>query len=96
MKKTRISLWLAAGLLVGVALVPLAAHAMSNQEYCEQVLGGTYYNDNGTKYCVTSDTPGNNQGGVTKTDTEGQKGSFSSSHDRTSEDCVNNNGGSHC
>jgi hypothetical protein len=70
--------------------------AISPREYCETVLGGTYQNVNGTKTCVTSDTPGKNRGGVTKEETTSQKGSFNSSHPREEEDCVNNRGGSHC
>jgi hypothetical protein len=70
--------------------------AISPREYCETVLGGTYQNVNGTKTCVTSDTPGRNRGGVTKEETTSQKGSFNSSHPQQEEDCVNNRGGSHC
>lgn len=95
MDTRRISLLVAAVTLAALALLPLTAGALSDQQACEQS-GGVYSNDQGTKSCTYSDAPGNNQGGVVKTDTDSQKGSFSSSHPTTTSDCVNNNGGSHC
>jgi hypothetical protein len=78
----------------GLVFVP-AVNAVESKQECE-AQGGIYANDQGTKSCTITTTPGNNQGGVTKTNETEQKGSFSSSHPRDEEDCVNNGGGSHC
>ena len=96
MRKLVVLLALAAAIMTVLALTTPTASALSPQDYCEQVLGGTYANVQGTKTCVTSETPGKNQGGVTKEETDSQKGSFNSSHPREEEDCVVNNGGTHC
>src|SRR5687767_12988318 len=85
---------LAAGVLL-VLVLAVPAFAESPEQRCED-LGGTYSKDRGTASCVISETPGNNQGGVTKDTTESQKGSFTSSHEEESARCVNNSGGVHC
>jgi hypothetical protein len=81
-------------LLLAVALAAPAS-AISPQQRCEE-LGGTYGKDRGTATCTIVETPGNNQGGVTKDTTESQKGSFTSAHEEDSATCVNNKGGEHC
>ena len=90
-------LMLLAALVLALAAVVFApvAPAASPQSQCE-AQGGVFQNVNGTKTCTITTTPGNNQGGVTKEETQSQKGSFNSSHPRTEEDCVVNRGGSHC
>lgn len=95
MARHRISLGVVAGVLVATVAAPLIASAISDEQACTDS-GGVYSNDHGTKTCTYTTTPGNNQGGVTKTEEDSQKGSFSSSHPLTEEDCVNNNGGNHC
>ena len=80
-------------LLVLILAVP--ALAASPQRRCEDV-GGTYSKERGTAECTITETPGNNQGGVTKEVTESQKGSFTSAHEEESSRCVDNNGGLHC
>lgn len=81
-------------LIVGTSIFPVAS-AASDADECADA-GGVYENDRGTKSCIITETPGNNQGGVTKTDEDSQKGSFSSSHELEEEDCVRNHGGDHC
>lgn len=85
-------------LLLAVALVmAFAAPAMAISPEQECVLaGGTYEKVGGTQTCTFTETPGNNQGGVTKETDESQKGSSRSSHPEEEEDCVDNNGGTHC
>lgn len=87
--------WVVASASVVALAFAGVALAQSDAQACED-MGGVYVNDNGTKSCTLSDPPGNNQGGVVKTDTDRQKGSFSSSHELYEGDCVKNHGGTHC
>ncbi len=88
-------------LLVGLLLTTFlfvsagAALAASPQQECEAA-GGTFSKTRGTQTCTFSETPGNNQGGVTKDTDVSQKGSSRSSHPEESQHCVTNNGGTHC
>ena len=72
-----------------------SALAASPRAECE-AMGGTFSKSGGTQTCTIVETPGNNQGGVTKEDSTSQKGSSRSSHPSTNEKCVNNQGGRHC
>ena len=82
--------------LAAVALgIPSSAGAISPRDECENQ-GGVFFKVGGTQTCLISTTPGNNQGGVTKEESESQKGSSRSSHPEETERCVNNRGGRHC
>ncbi len=88
--------------LVGIALVAglvlafsPAANAASDRAECEGA-GGTFEKEQGVATCTFTTVPGNNRGGVTKTEEQSQKGSFKSAHPTEEENCVNNRGGSHC
>ena len=84
--------------LVALLMLPVlggTAYAISPRDECEQA-GGTFTKVQGTQTCTFSETPGNNQGGVTKDTDVSQKGSSRSSHPEETEFCVNNRGGEHC
>jgi hypothetical protein len=84
--------------LVVMLMLPLlagTAFAISPRDECE-LAGGTFSKVQGTQTCTFSETPGNNQGGVTKDTDVSQKGSSRSSHPEEEQFCVNNRGGEHC
>ena len=95
MNRTKVGLIFAATLVTAFTLVPLTASAISPEQECE-LAGGTFTKEKGTQTCTFVETPGKNQGGVTKTETESQKGSSRSAHPEEEEDCVVNRGGTHC
>ena len=86
---------LSLALAMALSLMAVSAFAASPRAECE-AQGGTFSKSGGTQTCTISETPGNNQGGVTKEDSTSQKGSSRSSHPSTNSKCVNNNGGRHC
>lgn len=90
--RAKVLLFLVAALVASIALT---STAISPREECEAA-GGTYEKVRGTQTCTFTTTPGNNQGGVTKEETDSQKGSSRSSHPEETSTCVNNNGGLHC
>lgn len=90
-----VALAVTASLFVMLFALTVGASAISPQQECEEA-GGTFTKVQGTQTCTFSETPGNNQGGVTKDTEESQKGSSRSSHPSEEETCVNNNGGEHC
>lgn len=87
--------WILVGIMLATVGSAGSALAISDADACDEQ-GGVYENYQGTKTCTITTSPGNNQGGVTKDESHAVKGSFSSSHPHETEDCVNNNGGSHC
>ena len=89
MRKLILSVAIAAALALTTLLSAAPALADPLPDNCRR--------EQGTVYCVEEDTPGNNRGGVTKTETTSQKGSLQSSHPEEDEgDCVENRGGIHC
>lgn len=86
---------LSVAMVAAMSLGTVSAFAASPRAECEAA-GGTFSKSGGTQTCTISETPGNNQGGVTKEDSTSQKGSSRSSHPSTNEKCVNNKGGRHC
>ena len=90
--QVKVVLWLVIALL---ATFILSAAALSPTNECEGA-GGTFTKTGGTQTCTFTDTPGNNQGGVTKETDVSQKGSSRSSHPEDTKKCVNNSGGEHC
>ncbi len=84
--------------LLALLMLPVltgTAYAISPQQECEQA-GGTFVKVGGTQTCTFSETPGKNQGDVTKDTDVSQKGSSRSSHLEEDAYCVNNKGGGHC
>lgn len=90
--KVKVVLWLVFAILASFAVM---ATALSPTDECE-LAGGVFSKVSGTQSCTFSDTPGNNQGGVTKETEVSQKGSSRSSHPEDLKKCVDNNGGEHC
>lgn len=90
--QVKVVLWLVIAILASFAL---SATAISPRDECE-LAGGAFTKVGGTQTCSFTETPGNNQGGVTKETDLSQKGSSRSSHPEDSKQCVDNRGGEHC
>jgi len=80
-----------------VAVMMAVSLLLSASPAAADPLPDNCFKERGTVYCVVADPPGNNQGGVVKTETFSKKGSLQSSHEKEDEgSCVVNNGGTHC